>query len=114
MLLKGPNEIAQSSGPISLILIFLQFIGLFRPNLPPLLAFLLPCFLGFGLGIMQSSGRTIWGDSVLQRYQTASNHADPLRRVALLGPEAMTGGRLDELRSLIKNVEADSASACGC
>jgi hypothetical protein len=83
-------------------------------NIPTLLAFLVLCFLGFCLGISQLSGRTLWGDSVLQRYQTASTHADILQRIALLGPEAMTGGRLDELRSLIKNVEADSAAGCGC
>jgi hypothetical protein len=47
--------------------------------------------------------------------QTASTHADPLQRIALLGPAAMGGGRLDDLRKLIKNVAADSvAASCGC
>jgi hypothetical protein len=91
---------------------------LFMPNVPPLLAFLLPpCFLGFALGIKQPSGRTLWGDAVLHCYQSASTHADPLQRIALLGPAAMTGGRLDDLKRLIENVEADSAAAataCGC
>jgi uncharacterized protein (TIGR04222 family) len=115
LLLKGPaNSIAQWSGPISLLLIIVLITIMFRMNIPTLLAFLVLCFLGFCLGISQLSGRTLWGDSVLQRYQTASTHADILQRIALLGPEAMTGGRLDELRSLIKNVEADSAAGCGC
>lgn len=115
LLLKGlAKPIAQWSGPISLILILLQITVLFRPNLPPLLAFLLPCFLGMSLGIMQPSGRTIWGDSVLKLYQNASTHADPLQRIALLGPAAMSGGSLDDLRSLIENVQADSAAGCGC
>jgi len=115
LLLKGPaNSIAQWSGPISLVLIIVLITIMFEMNIPALLAFLVLCFLGFCLGISQLSGRTLWGDSVLQRYQTASTHADILHRIALLGPEAMTGGRLDELRSLIKNVEADSAAGCGC
>jgi len=74
-------------------------------------------FLGLGLGIKQPSGRTLWGDSVLQCYQSASAHADPLLRIALHGPAAMTGGRLDDLKRLIENVEADiaaAAAACGC
>jgi uncharacterized protein (TIGR04222 family) len=118
LLLKGPAKlIAQSSGhPVVLMLVFVLIVWLFMPNVPPLLAFLLPpCFLGFGLGIKQPSGRTLWGDTVLHCYQSASTHADPLQRIAHLGPAAMTGGRLDDLRSLIKNVEADiAAAACGC
>jgi hypothetical protein len=98
---------------ISLILISLQVTELFRPYLPPLHAFLLPFVLGINLGIVQPSGRTLWGDSVLKRYQAASTHADPLQRIALLGSPAMSGGRLDHLRSLIERVEAES-SACGC
>ena len=120
LLLQGlAKPIAQWSGhPGTLILMFLLITWLCLPNLPPLLAFLLPpCFLGFGLGLKQPSGRTLWGDSVLERYQWSSAHADPLRRVALHGPAAMSGGGLDDLRSLIKNVEADlaaAAAACGC
>jgi hypothetical protein len=107
-----------SGHPLVLILMFVLIVWLFMPNVPPLLAFLLPpCFLGFGLGIKQQSGRTLWGDTVLHCYQSASTHADPLQRIAELGPAAMSGGRLDDLRSLIENVEADSAAAaagCGC
>jgi uncharacterized protein (TIGR04222 family) len=115
LLLKGPaNSIAQWSGRLSLLPIIVLITVIFRMNTPTLLAFLAFCFLGLCLGISQLSGRTLWGDSVLQRYQTASTHADILQRIALLGPEAMTGGRLDELRSLIKNLEADSAAGCGC
>jgi hypothetical protein len=57
---------------------------------------------------------------VLKNYQRASTHAEPLRRVALLGRTAMGGGRLDDLKCLIENVEADAAAAaaadsgCGC
>jgi uncharacterized protein (TIGR04222 family) len=112
------NISAWSGHPFVLIPMFFLIVWLFMPNVPPLLAFLLPpCFLGLGLGIKQPSGRTLWGDTVLHCYQSASAHADPLLRIALLGPAAMTGGRLDDLRSLIKNVEADiaaDAAACGC
>jgi uncharacterized protein (TIGR04222 family) len=114
LILKGLSKpIAQWSVLISLILISLQVTELFRPYLPPLHAFLLPFVLGINLGIVQPSGRTLWGDSVLKRYQAASTHADPLQRIALLGSPAMSGGRLDHLRSLIERVEAES-SACGC
>ena len=111
------NISAWSGHPLlGLILMPLLIVWLFMLNVPPLLAFLLPpCFLGLGLGVKQPSGRTLWGDTVLHCYQSASTHADPLLRIALLGPAAMTGGRLDDLRSLIKNVEADiAAAACGC
>ena len=113
------NISAWSGHPLlGLILMPLLIVWLFMLNVPPLLAFLLPpCFVGLGLGIKQPSGRTLWGDTVLHCYQSASAHADPLLRIALLGPAAMTGGRLDDLRSLIKNVEADiaaDAAACGC
>lgn len=36
---------------------------------------------------------------------------DPLQCIALLGLVAIIGGQLDDLRSLIKNVEADAAAA---
>jgi uncharacterized protein (TIGR04222 family) len=112
------NISAWSGHPLVLIPMFFLIVWLFIPNVPPLLAFLLPpCFLGLGLGIKQPSGRTLWGDTVLHSYQSASAHADPLLRIALLGPAAMTGGRLDDLRRLIENVEADiaaAAAACGC
>jgi uncharacterized protein (TIGR04222 family) len=120
LLLKGlAKPIAQWSGhPLVLIPMFFLIVWLFMPNVPPAVAILLPpCFLGFGLGIKQPSGRTLWGDAVLHCYQSASTHADPLQRIALLGPAAMTGGPLDDLRSLINYVEADIAAAsaaCGC
>jgi uncharacterized protein (TIGR04222 family) len=120
LLLHGlAKPIAQWSGhPLTLIAMFMLITRFFLPNLPPLLALLLPpCFLGFGLGLKQPSGRTLWGDSVLERYTRSSAHADPLRRVALLGSAAMGGEGLDDLRSLIKNVEADLAATavgCGC
>ncbi len=55
----------------------------------------------------QPNGRTLWGDCVLGHNQNLSCHADPLRRVFLLAPAAMTCRGLDDLRSLITNVEAD-------
>jgi hypothetical protein len=61
------------------------------------------------------SGRTLWAERVLEYYRTATIHGEALQRVALLGPRAMTGGRLDDLRALIQDVEADHAAAgCGC
>jgi len=121
LLLMGlAKMVNQLSLLISPLLMFFVFAGLFKPNIPSLLDFLLPCFLGFCLGIMQLSGRTIWGDSVLDRYHRASTHADRLQRIALLGPAAMTNGRLDDLRSLmIKNVAPPSDAppsdaGCGC
>jgi uncharacterized protein (TIGR04222 family) len=77
--------------------------------------FLVPPALGISLALSVPSGRTLWGERVLEHYRPASTHADPLQRIALLGRAAMTGGRLDDLRSLIENVEADRAAAgCGC
>ena len=36
---------------------------------------------------------------------------DLLQCIGLLGPIAISGGQLDDLRSLIENVEADAAAA---
>jgi hypothetical protein len=73
-------------------------------------------FTGLSLGpaVSTSTGRTIWGDKVLEQHQAVRAHNDPLRRVALNGPPAMTGGRLDDLRALIEGVAADIASSCAC
>jgi len=71
-------------------------------------------FTGLSMGLAAGSGRTIWGDKVLEQHQAVRAHNDPLRRVALLGPPAMTGGRLDGLRALIEGVAADIASSCAC
>jgi hypothetical protein len=73
--------------------------------------------MGFGLGLNPPNDHTLWGDAVLKHYQRASTHADPLQRVALFGRTAIGGGRLDDLRNLIENVEADAAAAAadtGC
>ena len=74
---------------------------------------LLCFFLGLGLGqsLKPSSFRTLSGDAVLHHFESTSTDADPLRQVALLGLTARRGGRLDDLRSLIENVEADAAAA---
>jgi|688.fasta_scaffold01941_8 hypothetical protein len=49
----------------------------------------------------------------LDHHRTTTAHGEALQRVALVGAEAMTGGRLDCLRTLIKTEEAE-ASSCGC
>jgi hypothetical protein len=98
-----------------LIRIDLFWVGL-EPNGSHFLSLILTFFfLGSIIGLIQLSGRTLWGDAVLRHYQSASTDADPLQRVALFGPTAMVGGRLDDLRILIENVQADlAASASGC
>jgi hypothetical protein len=58
---------------------------------------LLFCFLGFGQGLMPPSKRSLLGDL--------------LQWIALLDLIAISGGQLDDLRSLVKNVEADAAAA---
>ena len=117
LLLKGLAE-AIAQWETALVMIFIPIYLLSVQNNPHFLGLMLPpCFLGFWLGVKQPSGRTLWGDAVLHHYQSASTQADSLQRIALLGPKAMTGGRLDDLRSLIENVEADiaaAATACGC
>jgi hypothetical protein len=56
----------------------------------------------------------------LEHYRIATAHGEALLRVALLGPEAMTGGRLDALRNLIEAVDQDNKNVdsgcggCGC
>jgi uncharacterized protein (TIGR04222 family) len=82
------------------------------PNVTNYLLLILSCCLmGFGLGLNPPNDHTLWGDAVLKHYQRASTHADPLQRVALFGLTAIGGGRLDDLRNLIENVEADAAAA---
>ena len=71
-------------------------------------------FLGLHIGLIQLSGHTLWGEAVLRHYQSDATHSDPLRRVALLGPTAMCGGRLDNLSCLIKKVEEHAAASVGC
>lgn len=100
---------------------FFLLIVCFMPHVPLLAGVLLPPFLlGVGLALRQPSGRTLWGDEVLERYRISSTHADCVRRIALHGSSAMSGEGLDDLRSLIKNLEADIAAAqaaqggCAC
>lgn len=105
LLLKGlARLIAQQTvyPSVPVVMMFFLLTVSFILYQPPQLDFALPfCLLGFCLGLMKESGRTLWGDSVLKLYQNASTHADPLQRIALLGPAAMSGGSLDDLRSLI-------------
>jgi uncharacterized protein (TIGR04222 family) len=101
------NPIARFIGGVAVA----QFLFMLLPAVVWL--FLVPPALGISLALSVPSGRTLWGERVLEHYRPASTHADPLQRIALLGRAAMTGGRLDDLRSLIENVEADRAAA-GC
>jgi uncharacterized protein (TIGR04222 family) len=57
-------------------------------------------------------GRTRWGASVLRHHQKHGDAHDPMMRVALLGPTALTGGQLDELRLLIQQ-SGQGASGSG-
>jgi uncharacterized protein (TIGR04222 family) len=82
-----------------------MIFGLSKPNLWPLPVFiLLPYLMGVSMGITQwsGSGRTLRGDAVFQYYRSTSTNTNSLQRIALLGYPAMTGGRLDELSSIIK------------
>jgi len=125
LLLQGGAKMIAELTPLFLVLMgFVLIINAILFLLVPIaylyLALILSsCCMGFGLGLKAQSNRTIRGEAVLHHYQTATAHAEPLRRVALLGPTAMGGGQLDDLRKLIVNVEADAAAAaadsgCGC
>jgi uncharacterized protein (TIGR04222 family) len=75
---------------------------------------LMPPSVGIILALSVPSGRTLWAEQVLESYRIATAHGEALARVALLGPKAMVGGRLDALRTLIEAVDADNAAGCGC
>ena len=103
------NDLAKSIAQYSYIPTHFRIIGmifgLIKPNLWPLPVFiLLPYLMGVSMGITQwsGSGRTLWGDAVFQYYRSSSANANSLQRIAVLGYPAMTGGRLDELRSIIQ------------
>jgi hypothetical protein len=95
-----------------------QFLLLLLPTAVWLL--LVPPTLAISLALSAPSGRSLWADRVLQHYRNATAHGEALLRVALLGPEAMTGGRLDALRNLIEAVDEDNKNVdggcggCGC
>jgi hypothetical protein len=123
MLLQGTREVialrlghpcARFIGGVAVA----QFLLLLLPTAVWLL--LVPPTLVISLALSVSSGRTMWGDRVLERYRIATAHGEALLRVALLGPEAMTGGRLDALRNLIEAVDQDNKNVdsgcggCGC
>ena len=82
--------------------------------------FLVPPTLAISLALSLPSGRSLWADRVLEHHRIATAHGEALLRVALLGPEAMTGGRLDALRNLIEAVDEDNKNVdsgcggCGC
>ncbi len=104
--------------PCVLICVLIR-IDLFWIGLEPIVSHFLYLiltffFLGLHIGLIQLSGHTLWGEAVLRHYQSDATHSDPLRQVALLGPTAMCGGRLDNLRCLIKKVEEDAAASVGC
>jgi uncharacterized protein (TIGR04222 family) len=58
-------------------------------------------------------GRTRWGSSVLGYHQKHGDAHDPMIRVALLGPTALSGGRLDDLRLLIEQIKREREQSCG-
>ena len=58
-------------------------------------------------------GRTRWGVSVLRHHQKHGDAHDPMMRVALLGPTALTGGQLDELRLLIQQTGQGASGSGG-
>lgn len=58
-------------------------------------------------------GRTRWGASVLRHHQKHGDAHDPMMRVALQGPTALTGGQLDELRLLIQETGQGASGSGG-
>jgi uncharacterized protein (TIGR04222 family) len=75
---------------------------------------LVPPTLAISLALPVPSGRSLLADRVLEHYRIATAHGEALLRVAMLGPKAMTGGRLDALRNLIEAVDEDNKSNSGC
>jgi hypothetical protein len=65
------------------------------------------CFLC--LGFASGGRRTRWGDKVVSFYRECDDLHDRWLRVGLDGPDARSGGSLDQLRELIRIVEADKA-----
>jgi hypothetical protein len=117
LLLQGLREvIALAPGnPVARFVVVVAVAQYLFALLPAVVwLFLVPPTLAIILALSVPSGRTLWAERVLEYYRIATIHGEALRRVALLGPEAMTGGRLDDLRSLIKEVEEHNATACGC
>jgi uncharacterized protein (TIGR04222 family) len=117
LLLQGLREvIALAPGnPVARFVVVVAVAQYLFALLPAVVwLFLVPPTLAIILALFVPSGRTLWAERVLEYYRIATIHGEALRRVALLGPEAMTGGRLDDLRSLIKEVEEHNATACGC
>ena len=66
------------------------------------------------LGTSIRGRRKPWGNKVLAAYRENSDPHDRWLRIALVGPEALSGGHLDKLRELIQREQADQAAmACG-
>ena len=102
LLLNGLADTLSKLNALTTPLLYLFVIETFLgTNVPSPLDFLLPYFLCNCIGIIHPNNRTLWGDSVLQHYQAASTHSDPLQRIALLGHVAMSDGRLDELNTIV-------------
>jgi len=127
LMLRGWARLLAPQGGVAVLLVmgmwflsWLSWVFWLSADLtpPPLAAVFhdpafMPVFAGVTLGLADTTGRTIWGDKVLEQQQADGTHDDPLRRVALVGPAAMTGGRLDDLRALIEGVASDASSSCG-
>ncbi|MFM9073388.1 MAG: TIGR04222 domain-containing membrane protein [Cyanobium sp.] len=58
------------------------------------------------------------GEDLLKRHRNFVDHYDPLGRVALLGPTALSGGALDDLRTLMLPAASPPSDGgcggCGC
>lgn len=58
--------------------------------------------------------RSRWGEVALQRHRRHADQYDPLGRVALLGPSALSGGALDDLRIVMRPpAEQQGGGGCG-
>ncbi len=58
-------------------------------------------------------GRTRWGSSLLRQHKKLGDAHDPMMRVALLGPMALKGARLDDLRLFIIETQQDLSGSGG-
>jgi uncharacterized protein (TIGR04222 family) len=68
--------------------------------------------------LLAPGSRSRWGDVVVERHRRHVDHYDPLGRVALLGPSALSGGAMDDLRTLLAPAAGEQdgggCGGCGC
>lgn len=70
------------------------------------------------LGCLQDA-RSRRGENLLKHHRSQVDHYDPLGRVALLGPTALSGGALDDLRTMMLRAarpqsDGGCGGGCGC